>query len=116
MKKRALAFKAAGVVLSVLPTLLAVAEWFPFWAAQGGRVAVSGLSAVLLCLAFAPLMRLVRRHLPAFSLWPFWLYLWAVLVLVRRVSDGLIAVSAVSFAGGLAGAVFYRIGEYLEKK
>ena len=48
--------KAGGVLLCTVPTLVAVLECLPTWTKEGG--ALSGLFAVLLILAAAPLYRL----------------------------------------------------------
>ena len=105
-----------GLALSVIPTLIAVLEWFPIWAAEGGQTVISGLTAVLLALAAMPLLNLVRDRLKSPSLWCFWLFVLLFLLAVRRVLEGLLAVALVSFPAGLIGAVCFRISRHLKQR
>ena len=114
MKWRALLLKVGGVLLSTVPTLVAVIECLPAWAREGG--AVSGLFAVLLILAAAPLFRLFRRNIGGLSLWPFWLFALLLILALRQVIDGLYLIALVSFPAGLCGDAVFRLGEYFSKK
>ena len=114
MRWRALILKAGGILLCTVPTLVAVIECLPAWAREGG--AVSGLFAVLLILAAAPLFRLFRRSLGRLSLWPFWLFALLLILALRQVIDGLYLIALVSFPAGLCGDAVFRLGEYFAKK
>lgn len=114
MRRGAVLCKVGGVLLCTVPTLVAVLECLPAWAKEGG--AVSGLFAVLLILAAAPLYRLFRRSMGRLSLWPFWLFTFLLLLAVRQVIDGLYLIALVSFPAGLAGDAVFRFGEYLGER
>ena len=105
-----------GLALSVIPTLIAVLEWFPIWAAEGGQTVISGLTAVLLAVAAMPLLNVVRNRLKSPSLWCFWLFVLLFLLAVRNVLEGLLAVALISFPAGLLGAVFFRLSKHLKKE
>lgn len=105
-----------GLALSVIPTLIAVLEWFPIWAAEGGQTVISGVTAVLLAVAALPLLNVVRNRLNSPSIWCFWLFVLLFLLAVRHVMDGLLAVALVSFPAGLLGAVSFRVSKHLRKK
>ena len=108
-----LVITCAALGLCTVPTLIAVLEYFPLWMGEG--VAVPGLTAVLLCLAALPLWRLLHRRLRSPSLWMLWLFLWLLLTAVKGVIDGLCAVAMVSFLGGLAGALLFRLADYVRR-
>ena len=110
MRWRALVCKGAGILLCTVPTLVAVLECLPEWAKTGG--AVSGLFAVLLIRAAAPLFRLLRRSMGKLSLWPFWLFALLLILALREVIDGLYLIALVSFPAGLLGDAVFRLGEY----
>jgi hypothetical protein len=114
MRRGAVLCKVGGVLLCTVPTLVAVLECLPAWAKEGG--AVSGLFAVLLILAAAPLYRLFRRSMGRLSLWPSWLFAFLLLLAVRQVIDGLYLIALVSFPAGLAGDAVFRLGEYLGER
>ena len=77
---------------------------------------MSGLFAVLLILAAAPLYRLFRRSMGKLSLWPFWLFALLLILALREVIDGLYLIALVSFPAGVLGDAVFCLGEYLTER
>ena len=100
--------RPVGLLLCILPPVLATLEHFPLWLSDG-RTAVSAVAVLLLLLAAVPLVRLVRTHLRSPSAWMLWLVLWVILALFRPILAAVETIALVSFPTSLLGALCFRL-------
>ena len=110
-----LLLKALGILASVLPPLAAILCYFPVWLDRGGEYVLCGFTAVLIILAFLPLLRLIKRAMASASAHTVWLVIFLLFLLVSRIADEMVVISFVGFIGNLAGAVLYKLGERVVK-
>ena len=103
------ALNALGLVFCILPPALAILFYFPVWVAKGGEYILSGLSALLMIVAFVPLFKLVKRLLASPSGYAIWLAIFLLFFLVSRISDEMIVISFIGLIGNIIGAVLFRI-------
>lgn len=102
--------RAGGMILSVVPALLAAAEHFPIWMrGEEGALSVLGILVALLCLL--PFRRTLRRALASPSAWQIWLVLLVSILLLRPLAEGMLVVAAVAFPTSLGGAVLFRLAD-----
>lgn len=104
-------FRILGLLLCVLPPVIATLEYFPLWLGDK-RSTVSAFTVILLFLAGIPILRLIRHRLRSPSAWMLWLVLWLFLTLFRPIAAAMETIALVSFPTSLAGAVCFRIAEH----
>ncbi len=113
---RARVFHILGAVFSVLPPLLATAEYFPLWIERGGTATLSGIAFVMILLSLYPLCRILRRRRRSPSMPILWGAIWLLLTVLRRIIDGVIAVAFFGLLGNLCGMLFFRLAKSVEGK
>ena len=97
-----------GIIVSVLPTMIAVLSYFPAWVAEGGESVLSGLTALLLILSALPLYRTLKRLLRSPSAWVMWLICFLAFLLLSRIADEMTLISFVGLVSNLIAALIFR--------
>ena len=100
-----LALRLFGLLFSVLPPAVCTLLYFPAWREEGGTVALSGISALLLALSAIPLYRWLGERLRSPSAYTVWLILFIVFFMLSRVADEM---TVISLAKSTTGKVCMR--------
>lgn len=106
---RRIVFQSLGLALSILPPALAIVFYFPVWAEMGGEYMLSGFTALLLLIAFVPLIRVVKRALRSPAGYMIWLAIFLLFLISSKIADEMIVISFVGLLGNIAGAVLFRL-------
>lgn len=108
-------FLGLGVVISILPPVLAVFSFFPIWCAEGGEYVVSGFTALVLLLCALPLFRLIKKLLASPSVWVMWLIAFIVFFALSKIADEMVVISFVGFVSNVLGAILFRLAKKYEE-
>ena len=109
-----LLIRISGIIISILPPLVAILSYFPVWVAEGGETVLSGFTALLIILAAMPLYRLLRRALASPSVWCMWLVAFILFLLLSRIADEMTVISLVGLISNLMGALLFRLAKRYE--
>lgn len=107
--KKALFFRAIGIIISTLPPFFAVISYFPIWRSEGAEAILSGLSLLLVTVSFVPLMRAIKRILSSPSAPIIWLVIFIVFFALSKIADDVTVIAFVGFVSNLIGAVFFML-------
>jgi len=106
--KRAMLFKAAGLLLCTVPAAVTALFQFPLWIRHDDST-LSLLSVLVLCLCAIPFRRVLSECLRSPSAWQMWLVLWLALTLLEPLFSGLRIVALIALPFSVLGAVCFRI-------
>ena len=103
--------RIAALAVSVLPPLVAVLSCFPLWCERGGAAVLSGFTVMLLIMAAAPILRLMKRVLASPSAWVMWLCCFVIFTALSRIADEMVMISFVGMLSNVVGALLFRLAE-----
>ena len=106
---------AGGLFFSVLPPAICTLCYFPLFSARGAGAAVCGLSALLLSVAFLPLMRFLRARWRTPSATLLWGGLFLLFFALSKIADEMTVIAFFGFAGNLCGAGLFRLSAHLNR-
>ena len=100
---------ALGILLSVLPPLIATLSYFPLWRTRGAGAVISGGVLVLLLLASVPLLRIISARLKSPSAPIMWLFIFLFFSVMAEIADELTVISFFGLLGNALGALLFRL-------
>ena len=104
-----LLFNALGLILSVIPVTVAILSYFPLWLARDDSSILSGISLLLICVAFIPFFKHIKRFLRSPSAPLLWFFAFIIFLFLSKIADEITVISFVGFITNLIGALFFRI-------
>ncbi len=107
-RTKAIILNILGMLLCVVPAVLATLEHFPIWISEGETV-VSGLTAVLLIICALPFKRQITEYLRSPSAWVIWLCIFIFSALLGKIVDDIAAIALVAFPTNLLGAAVFKL-------
>ncbi len=113
-KSRLLYF--SGLLISVLPVLLATLSYFPLWCKRGGEYALSGITLILLIIAALPLLRTIRARLRSPSAYTVWLIIFLLFYALSKIADEVVVIAFVGFISNLIGAFIFSLSRKIRGK
>lgn len=106
--KRNIVLKCAGMVLCVVPPLVATLSYFPLWAGEGSQM-VSGLALMLCVIAHAPLLRGIRRLLSSPASFTIWGLIFLFFLMTSAIAHEVEVISFIGFISNLLGALLFKL-------
>ena len=110
-RAKAVIFNVLGLLLCVVPPVIATLEHFPVWISKGGEVFFSGITVILLLVCAIPFKRQLTEFFRSPSAWFLWLCIFIISTLLIRIADDISAIALVSFVSNAIGAVFFKLGK-----
>ena len=110
-KKKRMLYNSLGIVISVLPPVIATVSYFPIWQLRESGAVFSGFALLLLTVCVLPIFKLIKRSLSSASIWMLWLIVFIALYLLKSVLDEMTVISFVGVVSGLAGAVIFKLAK-----
>ena len=107
---RKIVYTLLGLLLSVLPPIVATLSYFPLWQTRDAETVVSGISALLLVFSALPLMRIVMAKMRTPSATVLWGILFLLFFSLCRIADEMCVISFCGMVGGALGSLFFRLG------
>ena len=104
-----LALYVTGLMLCILPPLLAVISYFPIWKDRGVAAVISGFSLLLIALCFIPFFKTVKRILTSPASYTVWLIIFIVFLAVSKIAEEMVVISFFGFVGNLLGAILFKL-------
>jgi chromate transport protein ChrA len=111
-----LIFTLIGLVISVLPVVIATVSYFPLWCARGGQTILSAFALILIIIAAVPLFRLLRTAFKSPASYTVWLVLFIIFFALSKIADEMVVISLIGFVSNLIGAIFFRLGKEKNKE
>ena len=108
-------FYAVGLFISVLPVLYSIILYFPIWADRGATTVISGLSLILILMATAPLIKLVKQAFKSPAAYLMWFVAFVIFFMLAEIADDVKVICFVGFISNLIGAIFFKLGERYRK-
>ena len=106
-----------GTLFCTLPPIICTLQYFPIWVRQGGEVAISGFSVLLLLLCCIPFHRQIKAYLKSPSAWMMWLVFYAACASLGNIIHAVESIAFVGFIGNVVGAVLFKWRDrYKEEK
>ena len=113
---KAALLRFCGMLLCILPPVLAILFYFPIWIAEGGEGVIPGFTVLLISIAALPLYRLMKRALESAASWTLWLTAFVLFLLLSRIADEMTVISFTGFVGNALGAVLFKLSERIGKR
>ena len=108
--KRRIILKTLGMLLCVLPPLFATLAYFPLWVGEGSGVRmISGLALALCIVAYAPLLRGIKRLLSSPASFVVWGVIFLFFLMTSAIAHEVKVISFTGFVSNLAGAVLFKL-------
>lgn len=107
MKKRII-FRILGLLLCVVPPLLAAVDQFPMMT-TAGKVSMAFVFVVALCAI--PLFKHLKALLRSPSAWVMWMLIFLFCAAMRAIIDEFYIISMIGFVSSLLGAGCFRIAK-----
>ena len=106
-----LLFNALGLAISIIPVTVSIFSYFPIWIAREDASILSGISLILMALAFVPMYKYFRSILRSPSAPVMWLISFILFLLLSRIAHEMTVISFVGLISNLIGSVFFRIAQ-----
>ncbi len=103
-----------AIAVSVLPPAIATLLYFPVWAAEGGELVISGMTALVLVVAAMPIYNIIKKRLRSPAIWSVWLTAFIAFMLLSRIADEMTVISFAGFLSNLAGSVIFKLARRCE--
>ena len=114
--QKPLILKGIGLIISILPPLLAVFSFFPIWKERGAEAMLSGISLFLILISAVPFFRAVKAALKSPSAPLIWFVLFVLFFSLSKIADDITVISFIGFVSNLAGALFFSLAKRFEVK
>ena len=114
--KRRLVFSFLGLLISVVPTMLAVLSYFPVWQERGGGAMLSGFTLCLFLISALPAIRLFKRIFESPSAPLLWFIAFLLFSALSRIAREMTVISFVGFTSNLIGAYFFTMARKVVKR
>ena len=100
-----------ALALSTLPAIFTTLAYFPLWRERGTGAFLSGFTLVMLLVAIAPILKLVRRMLASPSILFVWLFLFLTFFLLKSIADEMTVITFVGLISNTAAALLFKFAE-----
>ena len=100
-----------GLVLSVVPPLVATLSYFPLFVEKGADSVLSGIALILLIISAVPLFKFLRRALDSPSARTVWLIAFALFFTLGKIADEITVISFVGALSNLIAGVFFALAK-----
>ncbi len=113
MKKRnkEIILKILSLATATLPVAAAIVSYFPIWRSRGAVYVLSGLVLLLLILAYAPILKFIKKQLESPAVWGIWLAVFILFFALSKIADEMCVIGFIGFISNLAASVLWRLGE-----
>ena len=121
LSKKAILFRAIGLILSVGAPAICVLAYFPLWRDRGPTATLSGISLFLLVICSIPILRAIKSALRSPSAPIIWFIVFIAFFSLSRIADDVTVIAFTGFISNLIGAIFFCLarkeerGRYNEK-
>ena len=116
LRNKARLFHFFGLVLCVVPPIIATLEYFPLWFSQS-ETAISAMSAILLTLSCLPFLKKIKAYFRGSpASWSVWLVIWLITSALSNIIAGIETISFIALISNLLGEVLFRIEHYYREK
>ena len=116
IKTRHLIMRVVAFLISIVPPIWAVCEYYPVWEAQDRTVAF-GSGAFLVCLIVAvPLCRLIGKKIKTPAPFTLWILAFLSCLALRQVLDSLQAITFWGAISNSVAAIIYYIDKIINKE
>ena len=113
---RHLVMRVAAFLISIVPPIWAVCEYYPIWQAQDSTVAF-GSGAFLVCLIVAvPLWRLIGKKIKTPAPFILWILAFLACFALNKVLDSLQAITFWGAISNSVAAIIYYIDKIINKE
>ena len=106
-----LLFNALGLAFCIIPVAVSIFSYFPLWIAREDASILSGLTLLLLCAAFVPLIKYLGQLLKSASAPLMWFILFAAFFLLSKIADEVTVIAFVGFISNLIGSVVFKLAK-----
>ena len=117
-KNKAFLLHWVGLLLCIIPPVIATLEYFPLWFSQS-ETAISAMSAILLTLSCLPFLKKIKAYFRGSpASWSVWLVIWLITSALSNIIAGIETISFIALISNLLGEVLFRIERhyYQEKE
>lgn len=110
------ALHALGLIVCVLPPVIATLEYFPLWF-QRSETAFSAFSAILIAICCLPFIKQIKAYFKGTpASWVIWLVIYLVVALFSKLAEGVETVAFIGTISNLCGGCIFRIEKHLKQK
>ena len=106
---------ALGLLFSVLPVASSIILYFPIWADRGATTVISGFSLILLLMAIAPAIKLVKQALKSPAAYLMWFIAFLIFFMLAEIAEDMKVICFVGFISNLVGAMIFKLAERYRK-
>ena len=100
-----------GALISACPPILATLLYFPLWQRAGSGASISGISLLLLLIAFTPIMRILKRIFASPSAPLVWFCIFIAFYLLSRIANEVTVIAFVGFISNLIGSFIFNLSK-----
>lgn len=111
--KRAIILYVVGLLVCVVPPLLATLEYFPLF---NERQRLSVLSLLIALLCTIPLWRSLRTFFKNPSAWKIWLAMLLLMTALRSIADEVIVIAWIGLPSGIIGSALFWFSRHADEK
>lgn len=113
---KAFALRAFGLLVCIVPPVIATLEHFPLWFSQT-ETAVSALSAIMITMCCIPFFKQIRAYFKGTPAeWVIWLVIYVLVAVFNKLADGIETIAFIGFISNLAGGAIFRIEKHIKAK
>lgn len=108
--------KGTGLIIDILPPLIATLTQFPVWIEHSAKATVSGMVLLLACLCCMPCINYIKKFIESPSIPIVWLIVFVLLTLLNNIIDQMIVVAFVGVISNTIGTVLFKIGDAIKAR
>ena len=101
----------SGLLISIIPPIIAAISYFPIWKERGTSTIFSGFMLLLILVSIIPLFKFIKKILESPSIQFAWLAIFIIFALLRNIADEMTIISFVGFISNFIGAILFKIGK-----
>ena len=106
----------AGLLICVVPPVIATLEYFPLWFSQS-ETTVSALSAIMLTLCCIPFFKQIKAYLRGTpAAWVIFGIIFLLFSIFNSIADGIENIALVGLISNLCGGALFRIEKHLRRE
>lgn len=116
MTHKIFALHIFGLLLCVIPPVIATLEYFPLWFSCS-ETAISAISAMLIALCCLPFVKQIKAYFKGTpASWVIWLVIYILVAVFNKLAHGVETVAFIGTLSNLLGGCIFRIEKHLKRK
>lgn len=116
MSHKIFALHVLGLIVCVLPPVIATLEYFPLWFKQT-ETAFSAFSAILIAICCLPFVKQIKAYFKGTpASWVMWLGIYLLVALFSKLAEGVETVAFIGTMSNLCGGFIFRVEKHIKAR